>query len=237
MQTITPEVLTILKRSRINGLSLHLPEEQLSRDLYLKVAKVIANAGGKWNKSAKAHTFTSDPSELLGLAIKTGKTESKKQKLQQFFTPPELAAHVVAMAEVSGKKVLEPSAGHGALANECIAQGAKSVHCVELDHQNVLVLKERHDRVFETDFLTQVQSADYDRVVMNPPFTKNQDIRHVSHAMGFLKSGGRLVAIMAANTDRPFFSMPGINVEPLPEGSFKQSGTGVNTVLVTYNKP
>ncbi len=34
---------------------------------------------------------------------------------------------------------------------------------------------------------------------MNPPFSRQQDIRHVMHAAKFLKPGGRLVAVMGAS--------------------------------------
>ncbi len=38
----------------------------------------------------------------------------------------------------------------------------------------------------------------FDRVVMNPPFERQQDIDHVSRAAGMLKPGGRLVSVMSA---------------------------------------
>ena len=38
----------------------------------------------------------------------------------------------------------------------------------------------------------------FDRIVMNPPFDHGADIRHIEHARGKLKPGGRLVAICAA---------------------------------------
>ena len=45
----------------------------------------------------------------------------------------------------------------------------------------------------------------FERVVMNHPFTKNQDSAHVEHALRFLKPGERIAAIMAGNTRRPIF--------------------------------
>ena len=35
----------------------------------------------------------------------------------------------------------------------------------------------------------------FDRIVMNPPFTNGDDIKHIMHALKMLKPGGRLVAI------------------------------------------
>jgi hypothetical protein len=84
-----------------------------------------------------------------------------------------------------------------------------------------------------------------DRILMNPPFAKTQDIRHVMHAVRFLKPGGKLVAIMAAGvnyrahlsvTFRDYLDRFG-TLQELPDGSFKVSGTDVRTVLVTLTKP
>ena len=83
----------------------------------------------------------------------------------------------------------------------------------------------------------------FDRIVMNPPFADQQDIRHVMHAATFLKPGGRLVAIMSAGVafrddrlSRAFRALLGERggaIESLPEGAFQASGTGVRAVLVT----
>ena len=85
--------------------------------------------------------------------------------------------------------------------------------------------------------------AAYDRVIMNPPFADKADIAHVRHALGFLRPGGVLVAVMAngvtfredrATADfREVVSETGGQFAPLPEDAFKESGTGVLTVLVT----
>ncbi|KNY16930.1 hypothetical protein AKG11_11455 [Shinella sp. SUS2] len=83
------------------------------------------------------------------------------------------------------------------------------------------------------------------RLLANPPFVKQDDIRHVMHAFKFLKSGGRLVAIVSASVMfrdnklttafREFVSANGGGMKRLPDGSFKSSGTGVNTCIVTVN--
>lgn len=78
---------------------------------------------------------------------------------------------------------------------------------------------------------------------MNPPFDKKRsDIHHVVHALKFLKPGGRLVAIMPSGVAfrddvltrdfRGIVEQRGGSIENLPDASFKQSGTTVNTVLV-----
>lgn len=77
---------------------------------------------------------------------------------------------------------------------------------------------------------------------MNPPFGRQADIKHVSHALKFLKPGGLLVSVMASSvtfrsnkltTDfRQLIVDRGGHIKELPEGAFKSSGTMVNTVIV-----
>jgi 16S rRNA G1207 methylase RsmC len=95
----------------------------------------------------------------------------------------------------------------------------------------------------QADFLGIQPDASYDRVVMNPPFAGQDDIRHVMHAFSFLKPNGRLVAIMSAGVlfranklTTAFRDLVADNsgaIEPLPDGSFRSSGTAVNTCIVT----
>ena len=47
------------------------------------------------------------------------------------------------------------------------------------------------------DFLETTPEPVYDRVIMNPPFTRGADAKHVLHALGFVKPGGLLVSVMS----------------------------------------
>ncbi len=86
----------------------------------------------------------------------------------------------------------------------------------------------------------------YDRIVMNPPFEKGQDVGHVIHAYELLKPGGRLVSIMSPAIKfnqqrkytefRQFLEEHNGWYEDLPADAFKESGTGVQTVLVVLDK-
>lgn len=91
----------------------------------------------------------------------------------------------------------------------------------------------------------------YDRIVMNPPFSKGRDITHVRHAYDLLRPGGRLVAIIGegaffhsnknAESFRTWLDDLGATSERLPEGSFMDPAlpvnTGVNARLVVIEKP
>lgn len=72
------------------------------------------------------------------------------------------------------------------------------------------------------------------------------DIDYVLHAYKFLKPGGRLVSIMSSSVTfrenrktvefRELLNACG-TFGHNPEGSFKESGTMVNTIIVVMNKP
>ena len=243
---LTPEVRDVLERSTITATTLKLPQ-QLPRPLYEAVNKIIKLAGGKWKKGPQCHQFDHDPREMLGLTLQTGKAVDKKKKLQFFPTPKSLADTVAFRAGVLGMRVLEPSAGHGALVLACLKEDAHHVDAVELDPQNAQILRTAVGRgpvtVQEADFLT-LNPADYepyDCVVMNPPFTKGQDLKHLAHAYKFLAPGGRLIAILLPHTAEQLEAvMPDDRccwaTEELEAGTFKESGTNIVTMLLVLDK-
>lgn len=176
---------------------------------------------------------------------------------QLFPTPPELAARMVELANITpASMVLEPSAGTGRLVDAIMRQVPHSVDAVEINRSLAGSLQARHAaaRVKCADFLALEPKpgqhdgrAIYDAIVMNPPFANGADVDHVTHAARFLAPGGRLVAIMSAGVEfrddrktREFRAlvrhMDGV-IEPLPEGTFESSGTGVRTVLVVLDAP
>ena len=158
-----------------------------------------------------------------------------------------MVARLIDLAGIEpGMTVLEPSAGTGAIAWACAAAGAH-VDCYEIQQGNAFALAMNAPRDLRrtqvADFLEVEPSPLYERVVMNPPFMKQADIKHVLHALKFLKPGGLLVAVMSAGVRfrqnaattafRDLVDQRGGEIEALPENSFKESGTGVNTVVVT----
>ncbi len=243
-------VLNVLSNAQTDGALLKLVG-QLDRALYARTNKVLEAAGGKWNRKLQAHAFDGDAAEAMEQIILTGQVASTKTKAQQFAyfpTPANVAARVIELAEIEpGMLVLEPSAGRGALAFPAAAAGA-TVDCVELMDENFISLfgDDRLGKVQQADFLSIAPSPLYARVVMNPPFDKQADIRHVTHALNFVKSGGLLVAIMSSSvtfrdnkltTDfRALIRESGGDIEAIEDGAFKESGTMVRTVIVTLPK-
>lgn len=166
-----------------------------------------------------------------------------------FPTPADLAARVVEEARIGpGMTVLEPSAGEGALALLAQAAGG-AVECCEIDGGRSVTLSRLGLNVWTRDFLelpVAVRPSGYDRVVMNPPFDRGRDIDHVTHALKFLKPGGRLVSIMSASTEfrqddkaeafRATVERFGGRFRDLPAGSFAPA-TNVNTCLCVIEAP
>lgn len=251
---VPPEVQAILQRSMITADRLVLPDEQLDRKLYEAVNKVLSAAGGKWNRKAKAHLFDRDPREALGLALQTGKVEHRKNTLQAFYTPPELAERFVALADPQPDEcVLEPSCGEGALVAAILRRQPKRLVAFDIDEPALDFARREYAR-FDDDFacvdflgLSVQPWWVSDVVVMNPPFAKDQDIDHVMHAWEFVKPGGRLVAIMSpgwqtasrGKRQRFLAFVEGLGGEVLDvePGAFKSSGTGVHTVMLRLDKP
>ncbi len=238
---VSQDVLAVLSDASIADNAVALTA-QLDRSLYTRTNKMLEAAGGKWNRKAKAHLFDSDAGDRIDQIILTGSIDIPKDEFNYFPTPPAVVARLVELAEVeANSQVLEPSAGRGAILSAF--RGLAFLHAIELQADNAAALQALGwlDSVREADFLTVKPEPIYDRVVMNPPFLKQSDVRHVLHAHQFLKPGGQLTAVMSAGVTfrenaltqgfRALVENRGGHIEPLPENSFKQAGTGVNTVV------
>lgn len=245
--TLTPEVRAVLERSTITADAVTLPPEQLPN--YKQVNAVLEAAGGKWNKKARCHLFSSDPREALGIALQTGqiihKEKARKKERQAFYTPPDVARDVVILADVRDKTVLEPQAGHGALAKPCRAVGAKLIWCRDIAQEAIDALKADGFHAEQGDFLESYPIGEctrYERIVMNPPFTRKADAKHVRHAFThWLKKGGLLTSIVCDDgQDRPDLRAIDPSTYQIvlryPAGTFKESGTMIATLVIQLRK-
>ena len=165
---------------------------------------------------------------------------------QLFPTPAPLAARMVELADIEpGMCVLEPSAGTGriiqALRDNFTETGTGyALTAVEINGSlaDILETGMSVDDIHRADFLTWESATSFDRVLMNPPFTVGADIKHIKHAYELLKPGGKLVAICANGPRQTDQLKPLADYwEPLPAGTFEESGTSVSTVLLSISKP
>lgn len=254
MSRIADNILSILGECRVEGNTLFLPDRQLDRPTYQAVNKVLVNIGGKWNRKAKGHVFTDgDPAELLNNVLMTGETVDLKKQYQFFPTPRAVAEQMCQMAELDSTcVVLEPSCGKGDLADVVFEAGVKELVGLELNREMEKHLTGKSYVTFVgVDFLELVQADDIDhewsRIVMNPPFTKQQDIDHILAAYDILSPGGILVSVVSeapffwsnkkAIAFREFLDSHGAEMVKLDEGAFKESGTMVRTRIIKLEKP
>lgn len=262
---VDEDVLKVLSRATVTDTYVQLPDEQLERKLYEKVAKALLACGFKWDRKAGHHV--GQGTEAVEQLLLTGTYVDEKREFDAFYTPPELALRVVQLAAIEpGMTVLEPSAGVGALTGPALVCGGHVI-AIEKNARSAATLRELAERdgadklkIIEADFLVDIDRfgpkdgipdgpkthvlSPLERCVMNPPFSKSQDAKHVLHALKFIKPGGRLVSIMSAGftfrRDGAYGELhkwldahaDEYHVEALPEGSFKASGTGVNTVIL-----
>jgi len=164
-----------------------------------------------------------------------------------FPTPQPVIDLMIEHADIySSHTILEPSAGSGALM-DAVKPFCHSVQGVEINHTLSQISTSKGHAVHFGDFLNWFPlTSRYDRVLMNPPFEKGQDIDHIKHAFEMLEDGGRLVSVISpgpffhstkkAEAFRQWLNELGAEVIDLPEGSFKESGTGVASKLVVIDK-
>lgn len=161
---------------------------------------------------------------------------------QLFPTPPELAKRLVEIADIrEGDRVLEPSAGTGNLLREM------PDHCQSVAVEINPTLSSRlhaHDTHWPhlvtvwvcKDFLEcNGDLGKFDRIVMNPPFSHGSDVKHILHAVGFLKPGGRLVSLCAAGPRQAEALKPIGKWIDLPDGAFAEQGTNVRVAIVVID--
>lgn len=253
---IKQNILEIIEQGETKDNLFYLPNCKLDRKTYLEVNKVLEYLGGKWNRKFKAHLFESSISDAIDDILLTGMVTDKKKEFQFFETPQDIVGQLIELAEIDPEhKCLEPSAGQGIIAEALRKIVNKNLTCVELMPENVAVLISKGFQVQAGDFLKYEYIPSfvsdcafilYDRIVMNPPFTKQQDLLHVEKALICLKSGGILVSVMSAGVmfrknKRTLSFWEKVNkhkyeVIELPKGAFKLSGAMVNTIILKITK-
>ena len=81
------------------------------------------------------------------------------------------------------------------------------------------------------DFMEWQSVQYYSRIIMNPPFSHGQDIRHILRAFSLLRPGGVLVAVCLNGPRQQEKLLPFSDVrEELPRGTFAY--TDVPTMII-----
>mgnify|MGYP000017657284 FL=1 len=126
--------------------------------------------------------------------------------LEQYPTPPDLAAHVVHLADlhgdVDGRTVLDLGTGTGMLALAAALRGPARVFGIELDRDALSTATENERRIAASAPVHWLQGdatrlpldvPDPVTVVMNPPFGAQDGNRNADR--GFLATASRVAAV------------------------------------------
>ena len=176
------------------------------------------------------------------------KRREKECKLQQKgdvqFTHLEVARQLVELAGIDeNSRVLEPSAGIGNIADQ-IRTVTKNIDVIEQmsNFRELLQLKDYN--LVGYDFLEYQPEKSYTHILMNPPFSKNQDIQHLKHAYSMLENGGTLVCIISPHWSfandkesinfRLWLDEQDYYTEDLQAKTFEM--TGVTSKIIVINK-
>jgi phospholipid N-methyltransferase len=249
---MTDKTKEILSNSTLTDHSLTLPDIHLSRDEYLDIKKSLLKIGGKW-KGGKVSAFIFPHSfqEELASILQGNKVDLKKD-FQFFPTPDPVIDKMLDMIQISDSdRFLEPSAGQGSIIKSILSRNPNAfIKYCELMPQNndfLQKLNSRRVKFISSDFLSiDPKKHRFDKIIANPPFSKNQDIEHVLHMYHCLKKGGELVSVMSSSWQkgsykkqkafRDWLSSKTHTVISLEPGSFKESGTMVETCILYIHK-
>lgn len=236
-----------LLKCRVEGNVLHLPPmSDGPLENYQEVRKALLNAGAQYKRNT--FVFPNDAQPYIDRLI-GGESVNIKKEFQFFATPDLLAERLVDLADINDTdKILEPSAGQGAIIKAIQKEIiAKEVFCYELNPINQAVLIKMHNvNLLGDDFLKHNSIGEYDRIIANPPFSKNQDIDHIKEMYKLLARGGRLVTIASKHWQhssnkketqfREFLANMDAEIIELEGGEFQESGTMVSAVIIVIDK-
>jgi hypothetical protein len=171
---------------------------------------------------------------------------TNQYKLQQKgdinFTPDQVVKKLIDYARIDiNSVVLEPSAGIGNIADRIKEVTNNLDVCERMTHFQELLKLKGHN-VISDSFLDCHNYNHYDSIIMNPPFSNNQDIIHLQHAYKLLKNNGVLVCITSPHWQfandrnsqefRNWINNLDYEVEELPSGTFEMTSVSTRIIII-----
>lgn len=151
-----------------------------------------------------------------------------------FPTPKHIAEQMVNMADIkTGHSILEPSGGTGRILDALPT--LENITVVEISTSLQLHLYANYSSVklIGGDFMAFEPGQLFDRVLMNPPYKRGLDIKHIKRALGFLAIGGVLVALCYDGKKQREHLLPLADYwEKLPPKSFEGTSTDVLLLVI-----
>lgn len=208
--------------------------------------------GGKQRDRALAGAITpfKRALTLYWAQQKNTKRRDQREGNDYFATPEPLGLKMVEWAGVKpGDRVLEPSAGHGAIARFFPDHANRTVIEQSGELLGRAALNVPGAKTVHEDFEDHHITNKYDVIVMNPPFGVGGKLaaEHVAKAATHLRNGGRIVALVPSGgkADERFeallddlFTKGVLKMGEvlLPGVTFERAGTGVNTRVLILEK-
>ncbi|EBU3223556.1 DUF4942 domain-containing protein [Salmonella enterica] len=202
-KTISEPVRTALRDGRFskdNG-AWYFFDSKLQKTQSDELERTLTFIGGV--QENKHWRFPYEVGHTLNTIVATGLIPDAKS--HQFYPTPRIIAEYVARAiELqSGETLLEPEAGRGDLL-AYVETRQEDITCIEVSPLFAEILRGKgYVNTVCCDFMKwSDDNAGYmfDKIVMNPPYSLGRHKEHTMAALGHLKVGGRLVAVLPGDT-------------------------------------
>lgn len=208
--------------------------------------------GGKERDQALSQNITPfDKAKTFYYAQqKNTKRRDQREGQDYFATPEPVGLKMVEWANIKpGDKVLEPSAGHGAIARFFPAQSDVTMVEPSYDLSQRAALANGTARIINGRFEDLSRANKFDAIVMNPPFGTGGKTayEHLAKAAKHLRQGGRLVALVPRGgiSERRFDQFFGgdeakgldlVARIKMPWVTFERAGTKVATEVLVFER-
>jgi len=143
-----------------------------------------------------------------------------------FYPSPKKAIELMCEGiNLSGKRILEPSAGSGKIVDYLQLYGA-NVLCCELNEDLAKIVSEKC-QFLKSDFLEvqpdEISHIDY--IIMNPPFSADE--KHIIHAWDIAPEGCQIISLCNGETIKNDYTKSRKKLNELikNEGSYKKLGS------------
>lgn len=242
--------------------------KDITDDEYDRLRWVMESYGGRWNERCKGFKFNEFDDEKLK-SIKADLSagfvnlseEKRTRERDAFFpTPVKVVDKMILTANLKPDSImLESSAGTGRILDEAkkVINSVDNFVVIEMNGERQRILRDKgykvdfngtfEDSLKDSETLKKIKNCN--KVVINPPFKNDSDVKHLLISYMFCADNADVVSILQENSlyyDRQihrvfkeFLSLIGkdaYEVVSLPAGSFKDELTTVDTVIFHIKK-
>lgn len=210
--------------------------QTLMKETRKELHEILTTCGGVLNLESKREiSFKFDYDFLTNVRFQLLSNRSIPDSVShQFYpTPKFVGQEAIDRAQIEAHhEVLEPEAGNGDIADLIPSD---NLTCVEITELRCNILQSKGHKTHQADFLewSKDHEGEFDRIVTNPPYSKNQALRHVHASFHCLKPGGIMTAILSP-TLKEKIKLEGASViwsDSIPK-AFRNTGITVKIVTI-----